>query len=111
MKCENGLLYLVSADELEFLKTEILEPQAERSVLWLAGQKLMSGLLANSVHIGYAQKTYTGRLMIFNFLELKFTWRLENNSNPAISSYTKWESPGPLQAAYHRDLCIAASYR
>ena len=41
--CEGSLLYIKDLTEFNFLKQEILEPEAERSVLWLAGRKLMDG--------------------------------------------------------------------
>ena len=41
--CDGSLLYLTNDDEFDFLVNNILEPQAERSVLWLAGKKKTYG--------------------------------------------------------------------
>lgn len=49
-QCEQGLLYFESTDELAFLKERILDPQAERSVVWLAGRKYMNGELLGINH-------------------------------------------------------------
>lgn len=37
--CNEEMVNLSNEEELTFLKTTILEPQAERSVIWLAGKK------------------------------------------------------------------------
>ena len=42
-QCEGGLLYIDNLIEMSYLKTIILEPQAERSVIWMAGRKDMDG--------------------------------------------------------------------
>lgn len=46
-KCEGGLLFLTDMDEYEFVLDQILVPQAERSVIWLAGMKDLDG---NDLH-------------------------------------------------------------
>ena len=44
--CDDAMLTIQSMDEFNFLKTQILEPQSEISGIWLAGRKLMQGLLS-----------------------------------------------------------------
>lgn len=41
--CNGSLLYIDNDEEFEFVRNSILEPQAERSVLWLSGRKNKQG--------------------------------------------------------------------
>lgn len=43
--CNGNLLTILNDAEFQFVTKEILEPQAEGSVLWLAGRKLKDGWL------------------------------------------------------------------
>ncbi|XP_067933264.1 uncharacterized protein [Watersipora subatra] len=84
-KCAGGLLTLSSQEELNFLKANIFEPQAERSIVWTGGLKSAS--------------------------EDAFTWRLETGHASPISGYSNWHpSRTPLTGPYHKKLCIAANY-
>lgn len=42
--CRGSMLHLQSLDELNFLRTQVLQPQSEISPIWLAGKKLMQGV-------------------------------------------------------------------
>jgi len=50
--CNGSLMYFMDGEEMTFLNTTILLPQAERSVFWLAGQKLMHGRPRSCLEVG-----------------------------------------------------------